>query len=42
MWATSHLYGRVWDGQRKYDPARDDIVEIGDSELMPRQSERHS
>ncbi len=25
----------VWDGQRKYDPARDDIVEIGDSELMP-------
>jgi hypothetical protein len=25
----------VWDEQRKYDPARDDIVEIGDSELMP-------
>jgi hypothetical protein len=25
----------VWDGQRKYDPARDDIIEIGDSELMP-------
>jgi hypothetical protein len=25
----------VWDGQQKYDPARDDIVEIGDSELMP-------
>jgi hypothetical protein len=23
------------DAQRKYDPARDDIVEIGDSELMP-------
>jgi hypothetical protein len=25
----------VWDGQSKYDPARDDLVEIGDSELMP-------
>jgi hypothetical protein len=25
----------VWDGQRKYDPARDDVVEIGESELMP-------
>jgi hypothetical protein len=25
----------VWDGQRKYDPALDDLVEIGDSELMP-------
>jgi hypothetical protein len=25
----------VWDGQRKYDHARDDVVEIGDSELMP-------
>jgi hypothetical protein len=25
----------VWDGQRKYDPARDDVVVIGDSELMP-------
>ena len=27
--------GSVWEGQRKYDPARDDIVQIGDSELMP-------
>jgi hypothetical protein len=25
----------VWDGQSKYDPAREDLVEIGDSELMP-------
>jgi hypothetical protein len=25
----------VWDGQRKYDPARDDVVVIGDSELVP-------
>jgi hypothetical protein len=25
----------VWDGQRKYDPARDDVVEIGERELMP-------
>jgi hypothetical protein len=25
----------VWDGQCKYDPARDDLVEIGESELMP-------
>jgi hypothetical protein len=25
----------VAEGQRKYDPARDDIVMIGDSELMP-------
>jgi hypothetical protein len=25
----------VWDGESKYDPARDDLVEIGDSELMP-------
>jgi hypothetical protein len=25
----------VREGQRKYDPARDDIVQIGDSELMP-------
>jgi hypothetical protein len=25
----------VWDGQRKYDPARDDVVVIGDSEVMP-------
>lgn len=25
----------VRDGQKKYDPARDDIVQIGDSELMP-------
>ncbi len=25
----------VWEGQRKYDPARDDVIEIGDSELMP-------
>jgi len=25
----------VWDGQSKYDPARDDVVEIGESGLMP-------
>jgi hypothetical protein len=25
----------VWDEQRKYDPARDDIAMIGDSELIP-------
>lgn len=25
----------VWDGQSKYDPARDDVVVIGDSELIP-------
>jgi hypothetical protein len=25
----------VWDGQSKYDPARDDLVEIGDSKPMP-------
>jgi len=25
----------VWDGQRKYDPARDDAMTIGDSEVMP-------
>jgi hypothetical protein len=25
----------VWDGQRKYDPARDDVVVIGDSEVIP-------
>jgi hypothetical protein len=25
----------VWDGQRKYDPARDDVIVIGDSEVMP-------
>jgi hypothetical protein len=25
----------VWDGQSKYDPARDDVVVIGDSEVMP-------
>ena len=25
----------VEDGQSKYDPARDDLVEIGDSDLMP-------
>jgi hypothetical protein len=25
----------VWDGQSKYDSACDDLVEIGDSELMP-------
>ena len=25
----------VWDGQRKFYPARDDVVVIGDSELIP-------
>ena len=25
----------IWDGQRKYDPASDDVVVIGDSEVMP-------
>jgi hypothetical protein len=25
----------VWEGQSKYDPARDDLVMIGDSDLMP-------
>jgi hypothetical protein len=25
----------VWDGQRKYDPAHDDVVVTGDSEVIP-------